>query len=245
MHRFAMVDNPWLEQHIIKDHGPLGALYPRLSYIMEGDTPSWLGLIGNGLGWPVRPDYGGWGGRYQESQPWGEKRRLWTDTRDSRDTVTSDDNGRTETSNHATIWRWREHFQNDFAARMDWCVADDFKKANHNPAAVLNGDATKNVLELTARPGETVGLSAEGTSDPDGDTVEPHWWIYTEASSLRDPKTKRFPESVTLSAAMGLTASLVIPPVTKPATIHVILEVRDTGTPQLWAYRRAVVKIEP
>jgi hypothetical protein len=27
--------------------------------------------------------------------------------------------------------------------------------------------------------------------------------------------------------------------------MHVILEVRDNGTPNLWAYRRAVVKIEP
>ena len=39
---------------------------------------------------PVRPDYGGWGGRYQERQPWGEKRKLWTSGFDARDTVTSD-----------------------------------------------------------------------------------------------------------------------------------------------------------
>jgi hypothetical protein len=57
-HKFHMVDNPWLEEHIIKNHGPLGALYPRLEYIMEGDTPSFLGLIQNGLGWHVSPAYG-------------------------------------------------------------------------------------------------------------------------------------------------------------------------------------------
>ncbi len=51
MHKFEMVDNPWLEEHIINNHGPLGALYPPLKYIMEGDTPSFLGLINNGLGW--------------------------------------------------------------------------------------------------------------------------------------------------------------------------------------------------
>ena len=34
---------------------------------------------------------------------------------------------------------------------MDWCVADDFKKANHNPIAVLNGDRTKNVVDITAK----------------------------------------------------------------------------------------------
>ena len=35
------------------------------------------------------------------------------------------------------------------------------------------------------------------------------------------------------------------PPSARAATVHVILEVRDNGTPNLWAYRRAVVTIEP
>lgn len=63
-HKFHLVDNLWLEENIIKNHGPLGALYPRLEYIMEGDTPWFLGLINNGLGWAESPAWGGWGGRY-------------------------------------------------------------------------------------------------------------------------------------------------------------------------------------
>ena len=244
-HRFEMVDNPWLLEHIRTNHGPLGELYPFAKYIMEGDTPSFLGLINNGLGWDVRPDYGGWGGRYKEYQPLGEKRKLWTETADSRDTVTSDDNGTTGTSAQATIWRWREHFQNDFAARMDWCVADDFKKANHNPVAVLNGDSSKSVLEINARSGETVRLSAEGSSDPDGNEFTPRWWIYPEAGTIIVPKTHRIPDEATLSADHGLTTSFIAPKVRQPGTLHVILEVNDHGTPKLWAYRRAVVRIEP
>ena len=50
-HYFRLVDNPWLEENIIKNHGPLGALYPKLAYIMEGDTPCFIGLVRNGLGW--------------------------------------------------------------------------------------------------------------------------------------------------------------------------------------------------
>jgi len=96
------------------------------------------------------------------------------------------DNGQTECTAMATIWRWREHFQHDFAARIDWCVADDCRKANHNPLAVLNGDTTKRFLALTARLGEMVSLSAEGTRDPEGDTLELRWWIHPEANSLRD-----------------------------------------------------------
>jgi len=229
----------------MENHGPLGALYPPVEYLMEGDTPSFLGLINNGLGWHVSPGYGGWGGRYQEYQPWGEKRKLWTDWRDSRDTVTSDDNGRTDTSNQATIWRWREHYQNDFAARMDWCVADDFKKANHNPIAVLNGDKTRNIIEMAARSGDVVKLSADGSSDPDGNTIETRWWIYQEAGTLRDARGRNFPPGITLSATNGFTTTLAAPKVTKPQTVHVILEVRDSGTPKLWAYRRAIINLQP
>ena len=88
-------------------------------------------------------------------------------------------------------------------------------------------------------------LSAEGTGDPDGHAVETRWWIYEEAGSLVDPRTRRLPASVKLSADQGATTSLVVPTLPKPATVHVILEARDNGTPNLWAYRRAVVKIEP
>ena len=70
----AMVANPWLEANVIRNHGPLGALYPRRLYLMEGDTPSFLGLIDRGLGWDLSPAYGGWGGRYALYQPAGEAR---------------------------------------------------------------------------------------------------------------------------------------------------------------------------
>jgi len=244
MHKFHLVDNPWLEENVIKNHGPLGALYPTLAYIMEGDTPSFLGLVNNGLGWHVSPAYGGWGGRYALYQAYGETRPIWTNNQDSRDTVTAD-SGQTECTDTATLWRWREHFQHDFAARMDWCIATDFKQANHNPVAVLNSDTTKRVLDITAKPGETVTLSAEGTRDPDGNAFEVRWWIYPEASSLRDAKGRRFPPEVTLGASRGGGTSLVAPTVTKPETVHVILEIEDRGTPSLFAYRRAVVSIKP
>ncbi len=243
-HKFHLVDNPWLEENIIRNHGPLGALYPKLEYIMEGDTPSFLGLINNGLGWSLNPAHGGWGGRYALYQAYGETRPIWTNNQDSRDTATAD-NGQTECTDMATLWRWREHFQHDFAARLDWCVADEFKKANHNPVAALNGDTSRRVLEITAKAGETMTLSAQGTRDPDGDPFEVRWWIYPEASSLRDAKGRRFPESVTLSDGRGDTTSLRLPSVAKPETVHVILEVEDRGTPNLFAYRRAIISIQP
>jgi hypothetical protein len=235
-HRFEMVDNPWLEVNVIQGHGALGALYPRLEYIMEGDTPSFLGLVRNGLGWSVSPAWGGWGGRYVWYRAHGEARPAWTNSHDSRDTVRTDD-GREHTSDPATIWRWREHFQNDFAARMDWCVASSFEAANHNPEPVLNGDASRSVLRLDARAGESVRLSAEGTRDPDGHALELSWWVYREAGT--------FAGAVELPVSRGEGTSFVAPAVKQPATIHVILEVKDSGSPPLWAYRRAVVTVRP
>jgi hypothetical protein len=128
---------------------------------------------------------------------------------------------------------------------MTWSVMPDFKEVNHNPRAVLNGDTTRNILEITATPGQTVRFSAAGTSDPDGHAVATRWWIYEEAGTFWDTKARRFPAGVKLAADKGMTTSLLAPQVEQPATIHVILEVRDSGSPNLWAYRRAVVSIRP
>jgi len=138
----SVVTNEWLETNI-RSKGPLGKHYPKFMFIMEGDTPSFLSLIDNGLNAYRRPDWGGWGGRYVHRQPYGETHPIWTQGGDefaratSQDSVTGVD-GAVHVSDHATIWRWRDAFQNDFAARMTWTVAD-FAHANHNPVAVVNG----------------------------------------------------------------------------------------------------------
>jgi|DewCreStandDraft_4_1066084.scaffolds.fasta_scaffold24990_2 hypothetical protein len=230
MEDFELVDNPWLEENVIRNHGPLGARYPKVAYIMEGDTPSFLNLIQNGLGGDIEPSYGGWGGRYELRQSYAETRPIWTN---SRDTVRTRD-GREHTSNTATIWRWRRAFQHDFAARMDWCV-QPFEKANHNPAAVLNGDKTKDVLHVQAQAGRPVRLSAAGSSDPDGHALRIRWWIYREAGT--------FQGEARLSQAEGPETELSWQPGAKPGTVHVILEITDNGSPELTAYRRAVVSI--
>lgn len=234
-YHFDMVDNPWLETNVIKNHGPLGALYPRVQYIMEGDTPSFLGLIDRGLGWDISPAYGGWGGRYALYQPAGETRPIWTDNAATRDRMQVESD-RFETSNQATIWRWREQFQSDFAARMNWCVADDFKKANHNPRPVLNGDSSTDVIEIAAKIGSTVKLSAEGTNPGDeGQNVKVTWWIYSEAGSLAGAR---------LTQTSGLNTEVVLP-AARGGSVHVILQAEDDGSPHLFAYRRVIIQSRP
>src|SRR4029079_245580 len=122
---FTTFSDDWVNANI-RAQGPLGKLYPKPCGIHEGDTPSFLSLIGNGLDAFMNPSWGGWGGRYVWRQPEGETRAIWTQGGDSypgndnsRDTVVGVD-GRSYTSDQATIWRWRTAFQHDFAARMAW-----------------------------------------------------------------------------------------------------------------------------
>ncbi len=184
----------------------------------------------------MNPSYGGWGGRYVLYQPFGETRPIWSNNQDSRDTVELEP-GHVICSDQATIWRWREHYQHDFAARMDWCVAQDFKQANHNPVAVLNGDTSQRVLELAVKSGDQVRLSAAGSSDPDSQEITATWFAYREAGT--------FAGEVRLSGSTGEVVNLIAPVVTEPKTIHVILQVQDDGVPSLYAYRRVVVTVTP
>ena len=78
--------------------------------------------------------------------------------------------GKEHTSDQATIWRWRDQFQNDFAARMDWTIKP-YNEANHHPVVSINGQAGKDVIYLDAKPGDSLVLDASATKDPDGDAL--------------------------------------------------------------------------
>jgi hypothetical protein len=119
-------------------------------------------------------------------------------------------------------------------ARMDWCVQPP-DAANHPPAAVLNGIEGVSVMELSGRPGGAVTLSAQGSSDPDGDSLQPHWWVYPEPGTYRG--------DVPVDNADSFDAEVKLPPDAAGKTIHVILSLKDTGSPPLTRYRRAVISV--
>ncbi len=209
----------WLNAHVRRDHGPLGALYPPKTWtapnphgaLKEGDTPSWFFVFPTGLSDPARPEWGSWGGRFVRSAE-----GFWRDAPEGREAVS----------------RWRPAFQAELQARMDWCVKP-FAEANHPPAVVLNGDSSRRVIELEAKPGSEIALSAEGSKDPDGDKLEFRWWIYREAGTYEGEVTVR---------ADGTRASLRLPADAAGKEIHVVLEATDSGYPPLVRYRRAVVR---
>jgi len=228
-----VISKEWLRKNIQENHGPLGEEYPDVAYLMEGDTPSFLYLINNGLGNPEHPDYGSWGGRYELYTPKTElyffepeTRALWTNAADE---VYSETDKQNHTGNHATIWRWREAYQNDFASRMDWCILS-FDKANHPPVPVL---AHASVLEV--KEGENVELKAGVCQDPDGDELSYQWIYYREAGNSVYWLDMDNPDSA--------EASFTAPSMGQPQEMHFILAVKDNGNPSLTRYKRVIVKV--
>jgi hypothetical protein len=214
-----------------------------VKYLMEGDTPSFLYLIDNGLGDPGHPDWGGWGGRYELYTPrprkWfqqPETRPFWTDAEDEVLGV----DGNWHTSNKATIWRWRSAYQNDFAARMDWTIKP-YAEANHPPVARLDHPSA-----LKTKLGERVDLSAEGSTDPDGDALSYEWFYYDEPGSFAT-SSARTGQPLRIENGDKAKAWFVVPTsrVLRAGTMHIILAVTDHGTPRLTRYQRVIVTVQP
>jgi hypothetical protein len=216
-----------INRDVKNNHGPLGALY---TIQKEGDTHAFMYLLDVGLSDPLHPTWGGWAGRFAprtdthaQANPQGF---FWSAAQDAWGGTTSRDN---------TLARWAAHIQNDFRARMDW-AAQPRGGANHEPSPILNGAAGSRHVALTAAPGETVKLSADGSTDPDGNALGFQWIPYPEPGSYRG--------NVVVDGALAANASLRIPVDAKPGdTIHVVLVATDNGVPPLTRYRRAVLTV--
>ncbi len=216
----------WLKEHVIEDHGPLGKLYPTETWtdpnphgaLKEGDTPSWFFFLDYGLGHAEHPEYGGWGGRYQKNAS-----GYYTDAKD---------HFQNETNARATIYRWRDDFQQHFAARMDWCV-EDFDRANHAPKVSVQGFSKQESIMLQAKDGEILEFNASGSTDPDGDELHYEWMVYPEAGNLNSTPNLK---------VQGAKASVKMPKLAADESLHIILRVTDKGSPALTSYERIIIK---
>jgi Cellulose-binding Sde182, nucleoside hydrolase-like domain/Cellulose-binding protein Sde0182, C-terminal domain len=215
-----------LAKDCLTGHGPLGACYPTNTTHgqKEGDTMTFLYLVPTGISDPEQPAWGSWAGRYGPNETLSGRPYFWANQRDAWSGATNRDN---------TLSRWAADLQNDFKARLDWCVKS-FAEANHAPVAVVNGQTNKSIRHLDVAAGMPVRLSAHGSADPDGNRLAYEWMVYPEAGS--------YTREVQLENAWSAQAILHVPPDATDKTIHVILTVRDDGDPPLAAYRRIIVR---
>ncbi|MBT3269346.1 DUF1593 domain-containing protein [Candidatus Poribacteria bacterium] len=238
----------WMKRHILDGHGPLCAAYRAHDdgrFRSEGDSPSFMHSIDTGLRSMESPNYGGWGGRYVHVREnlWLDpvldphyqypEGRWYTNSAWGRSRLRERIADDAElTAYLKPMWRWTEAFQNDFAARADWCV-NPFAEANHPPTVKL-----EHARDLVAKSGETVSLSARGSSDPDGDELTYRWWQH------REPGTHN--GAVEIQDADRPEASFTAPEVAgAEKTVHVVCEVTDTGEPPLTRYARVIVTVAP
>lgn len=249
----STVTNEWLDTNI-RAKGPLGKLYPKFAFIMEGDTPSFLGLTNNGLNSYRNPSWGGWGGRYVYRQPYGETHPIWTQGGDlfgrvtSQDSITGSD-GKTYVSDQATIWRWRTAFQHEFAARMDWTIKP-FAGANHNPVVSVNGKDGTAPLLIEAEVGQPIRLDASLSRDPDGNNLSYRWFHYEEAGFAPGTNLAAVAISQANTPRASVRATAACRPVWRPmnrpcpnGVAHLILAVTDNGFPTLTSYRRVLLTV--
>ena len=250
----SVVSNAWIARNIQQGQGPLGAAYPDVAYGMEGDTPAFLSLIPNGLNVPERPDWGGWGGRYElqvprreDTDPAGfnggvpveaETRPIWSNAVDRYRPYVAAPHGRPVapaprefSGNRVTVWRWREAVQNDFAARMQWSTRP-YAQANHPPTVRL-----MHPLQRVGVAGDWLSLDASASSDPDGDSLSYLWFSYPEAGTWKTP--------IPVGTENLARWSFRLPEVERPETAHFIVQVTDKGAPPLTRYERVVVTILP
>jgi hypothetical protein len=221
----------YLKEHI-QSHGPLGAVYPDRKWATEGDTPAFMHVYPNGLNDPDRVDQGGWGGRFELAKMGGIRSMRPVTNEGEYDPYEMYGN----TSDGAkAIKRWSKGYDNDFQARMDWSINSSHSDANHHPIAVVNGDGSKRVLEVSGAPGSSLTLDAADSSDPDEDELSHSWSFYKEPSSCN--------ETVTIENERSASPTVIVPSNASGKNIHIILEVHDDGAPNLFAYRRVIINV--
>ena len=208
-----------LHKEQIQGKGNLGKEYPDYKWGVEGDTPSFLYVMPNGLNDPEDPHQAGWAGYHERGLCADSLTTAWTSWQEP---VLSISVGYKR--------RFYPDEISDFMARMQWA---DEGQGNHNPQVVINGSEGLQSLSIEAKAGDTIRLDASKTMDSDGDKLSFLWWQQPEIG-----KTK-----VTIAQPEESVITIQIPAETCKETIHIICEVHDDGPFHLVSYRRIQVHI--
>ena len=208
-----------LHKEHIQGKGNLGKEYPDYKWGVEGDTPSFLYVIPNGLNDPEDPHQAGWAGYHERGLCADSLTTAWTSWQEP---VLGISVGYKK--------RFYPDEINDFMARMQWA---DEGQGNHNPQVVINGSEGLQSLSIEAKAGDMFRLDASKTMDPDGDKLSFLWWQQPEIGETK----------VTIAHPEESVITIKIPVETSKETIHIICEVHDDGPFHLVSYRRIQIHI--
>ena len=241
-----MNSDNFVSQYLQNGKNPLGALYTQ-PYISEGDSPSFLYSIDNGLRSYEDPTFGGWGGRFYKVDGY---ENVYRDT------------------GFGELREWLETAMHDFQARLTWCITPEREKGNHAPVITFPEGQDR-----TVHPGDTVTLKI-GVEDNDLPDLEGIWkmrsglfeqqgmtYAMFKERVAADPsvvarfsgvtvswyqyQSGTYPGSVDLIYRGGNSVSFVAPEVDVPHTLHFIAEATDRGTPPLTSYARFIITVLP
>ena len=144
----------------IQGQGALGGEYPTYKWGVEGDTPSFLYVMPNGLNNPEDPHQCGWAGYHERGMCTDSLTTAWTSWQEP---VRSISVGYKQ--------RFYPDELNDFMARMQWAAEG---KGNLNPYVVIPNDTIN-----------SLSLDASKSFDPDGDNLQFSWWQQPEIGKTK------------------------------------------------------------
>ena len=205
-------------ESLIQGKGAMGKVYPKFLWGVEGDTPSFLHVMPNGLNNPDDPTQAGWGGCHQFGISPDRETYAWTNWQQPLKDI----------SDHYEHKFYPDEF-NDFAARMQWA---DTGSGNRNPVAVINGSQDLKPMELSGKSGQDIKLDASRSFDPDRDRLTFSWWFQefpgeTVYPLISDPASDRI--------------TVTLPDNSSGKTYHLVCEIHDNGPFNLTAYRRIII----
>ena len=205
-------------QQQIQGHATLGRQYPDYKWGVEGDTPSFLNVIPNGLHDPEEPMQAGWGGYHTWALTKDSLTYAWTSVQEPVQRLSEG------YYNHFYL----DHL-NDFMARIEWAETG---QGNHNPVAIVNGKKGTEAIVIEAKAGQTVTLDASRSYDPDGDELGFSWWQQEGIGNT----------TVEMSDNKSSSIKVQIHPSSLNDEIHIICEVHDRSKFTLPAYRRIIIR---
>ncbi|MCM1452777.1 MAG: DUF1593 domain-containing protein [Clostridium sp.] len=227
-------DDEWTKINI-QDVGPLGRAYPNRKWATEGDSPSFMHLIDNGLNLPDDVSAGGWGGRFSKDKAENIEGMSWVKRNNLDEMRFAPYLMHCNPEGEQSVGKWSEDIRNDFAARMQWTI-NDYGHANHHPRIRINNESRPSTdpIRLKIAPGETFVVDASESFDPDGDKLYYSMHLYKEVSG-EDSEA-----AISDNGEGRFTVRLADKKL--PDRLHFIVEVTDNATPPLKSYRRIIVE---